>query len=64
MYTSKKTGNTVQTVWELRTYDVWGNAKDGYDVNDCFRAGTETIRLVVQTHNVGTPHEFQSASSV
>lgn len=23
--------------WRIYTYDVWGNAIDGYDVNDIFR---------------------------
>lgn len=22
--------------WEIRTYDVWGNARDGYEVNDIY----------------------------
>ena len=21
----------METTWELRTYDMWGNAKDGFD---------------------------------
>ena len=25
---------------ELATYDVWGNAKDGYEVNAAYTAGT------------------------
>jgi hypothetical protein len=25
------------TKWRLYSYDVWGNAKDGYEVNDVFR---------------------------
>jgi hypothetical protein len=24
-------------VWRIYTYDVWGNANDGYEVNDVFR---------------------------
>lgn len=27
--TTAKNGTEV-TTWELRTYDVWGNARDGY----------------------------------
>jgi hypothetical protein len=23
--------------WRVYSYDVWGNAKEGFDVNDCFR---------------------------
>ena len=25
--------------WEFRTYDVWGNRRDGYEVNDSFNHG-------------------------
>ena len=25
-----------RTAWEVRTYDVWGNAEDGWNVNDSF----------------------------
>ena len=53
---------TVVTTWEIRTYDVWGNARDGYEVNDSFNQGEITLRIPITTHNVGTPHEFRSAS--
>lgn len=57
------TKETVSTVWELWTYDVWGNARDGYDVNDrsCFNRAYE-LELTVETHNAGTAHEFKSAT--
>jgi len=29
----------ITTRWEVRTYDVWGNAEDGYDVNDVYGKG-------------------------
>ena len=29
--------------FEIVTYDVWGNAKDGYEVNDCRKQGTVEI---------------------
>lgn len=45
------------TLW---TYDVWGNARDGFEVNDRFKRGTVTIRCKATTHNAGTPHEFVS----
>ncbi len=32
-----------QTVLEVHTFDVWGNTKDGYEVNDEFRAGKIVI---------------------
>lgn len=51
----------IETTWEIRTYDVWGNAKDGYEVNDSFRAGKVTIRCKIKVNNPGTPQEFLSA---
>ncbi len=54
---------TITTQWECWTYDVWGNAKDGYEVNDrsCFDRDY-SLDLEIKTHNIGTTHEFQSAS--
>lgn len=51
----------VETTWELRTYDVWGNAKDGYEVNNTFRSGSVTLRTKVEINNADTPQEFRSA---
>lgn len=51
----------VKTTWDIRTYDVWGNSEDGYDVNNVFAAGEVTIACKIETNNVGTPGEFQSA---
>jgi hypothetical protein len=51
----------VDTTWELRTYDVWGNALDGYEVNDSYRIGETDICIVVEINNAGTPQEFLSA---
>lgn len=28
---------------ELHTYDTWGNAEDGYDVNDICKSGTVEV---------------------
>jgi hypothetical protein len=54
---------TILTTWDVWTYDVWGNAKEGYEVNDRYTYGLDLpIRVKVQTHNVGTEHEFTSAS--
>jgi hypothetical protein len=52
----------VNTVWELWSYDVWGNETDGYEVNDrsCF-ARQYKLRLAVVVNNEGTPQEFISA---
>jgi len=51
----------VDTTWEIRSYDVWGNAKDGYEVNNSWRIGEVTIRCKVEVNNAGTPQEFLSA---
>jgi hypothetical protein len=52
----------VNTIWELSTYDVWGNRKDGYEVNDVRRHGEVSIRCEIKTYNQGTPQQFDSAS--
>lgn len=52
---------SIKTTWELRTYDVWGNARDGYEVNDSYNAGEIELRIPQTRHNVGTPSEFLSA---
>jgi hypothetical protein len=51
----------INTTWERRSYDVWGNARDGYEVNDSYRIGETTIRIAVEVNNAGTPQEFLSA---
>lgn len=45
-------------VFEVWTYDVWGNARDGFDVNDRCKVGTVTIHVKPVSFNVGTEHEF------
>jgi hypothetical protein len=54
-------GTTVSQQWEVITHDVWGNAEDGYEVNNSFRQGTAEIDAPVTRYNVGTPHEFSQA---
>lgn len=53
----------LETAWEAWTYDVWGNAKDGYEVNDR-RCVNRDLRLSLSrvTHNKGTPNQFESAT--
>jgi hypothetical protein len=51
----------ILTTWSVRTYDVWGNKTEGYEVNDVFTQGNVDIQCVVETHNIGTPNEFKSA---
>lgn len=54
---------TILTTWELWTYDVWGNAEDGYEVNDRYCHSRDyAIRCKVVHSNVDTPQEFISAS--
>ena len=60
MFVSKPAGS-IKTEWRLCTYDVWGNAKDGYEVNDVFGAGRVELRIPVTRHNADTEHEFKSA---
>lgn len=56
------TKRTIKTVWEFATYDVWGNAKDGYQVNDTYRSSRELeIRAQVKVNNEGKPGQFESA---
>lgn len=49
----------VETKWELWSYDVWGNAKEGYEVNDrsCFDRNYP-IMASLKVYNPGTPQEF------
>lgn len=53
---------TIDTTWEVWRYDVWGNAADGYDVNDrSCQARALPLRCKIDTWNIGTPDAFQSA---
>lgn len=31
--------------WQLVTYDVWGNAEEGYEVNDVYPRGIHTLSI-------------------
>lgn len=44
--------------YRVRTYDVWGNARDGFDVNDRRSQGTVEIRCKLEVFNPGTESEF------
>lgn len=57
-----KPAGSLKTTWALRTYDVWGNARDGYDVNDVYSIGAIELRIPITRYNVDTPTEFKSAS--
>ena len=51
---------TIEQTFEIRTYDVWGNAEDGYEVNNVFSAGKVTLDVPVKVYNEGTPQQFES----
>jgi len=54
---------TIATIWEVWTYDVWGNAEDGWEVNDCSCIDRHCeLELLVETYNYGTPRAFDGAS--
>jgi len=53
MMTNQKYAGSIKTTWQLHTYDVWGNAKDGYQVNDKYDAGEVELWLAVWRYNVG-----------
>jgi hypothetical protein len=46
--------------YRVFTYDVWGNARDGFDVNYVYPQGTVEIRCKLKVYNAGTPEEFAS----
>lgn len=65
-FTAKQWGiqrpaGSLPTVWSLRTYDVWGNARDGYEVNDNYDAGEVELRIPQTRYNVGRASEFIGA---
>jgi len=62
MTNHSKPAGSLPTTWELRTYDVWGNAVDGYEVNDVYWAGEVELRIPQTRHNIGTAGEFLGAS--
>lgn len=58
MVATKKYARTRTRIYRLWTYDVWGNARDGYEVNDRYSHGEISIKCKLQVHNIGTEHEF------
>lgn len=53
---------TQSQTYEVWAYDVWGNARDGFDVNDRSKCGTITVNARREVFNTGTPHEFTQYS--
>jgi hypothetical protein len=48
-----KTNRHLVAICEVATYDVWGNARDGYEVNDVYRSSDEVrIPARVEVSNV------------
>ena len=45
--------------YRICTYDVWWNARDGWEVNNVYRSETTiAIRCKRKTFNAGTDHQF------
>jgi hypothetical protein len=57
-----KPAGSINSVWETATYDVWGNAKDGWEVNNTFRGGEIELRIPQTRFNAGMKGEFLGAS--
>jgi hypothetical protein len=49
---------TRTRLYTLRVYDVWGNAQDGFTVNDSYVIGEVKIKCRVRVYNAGTDREF------
>lgn len=63
MKTKIKSNGTVQTSWQLITYEVWGNAKDGFDVNDSHTIDRDyRLTLPIRLVNPGATNVFQTAT--
>ena len=53
------TPKTKTRSFEIWTYDVWGNAEDGFYVNDLTCIDRDyKIRCKAQTYNVGAPQQL------
>ena len=51
---------TVTRQYRLWTYDVWGNARDGFNVNDRYSHGIVSIVCKREQFNIGTPNQFET----
>jgi hypothetical protein len=52
----------ISTVWEVITYDVWGNENDGYEVNQAFRSSKVEMPVKLEVYNPGIEGEFYDGS--
>ena len=58
----KKTKDKVETLWEVWHYDVWGNARDGFEVNNRFNIHRAyPLAIEVWEYNCDTEHRFNGA---
>ena len=57
-----KPAGSLPTRWAIATYDVWGSAKNGWDVNDVYRGSEIELRVPQWRYNCGTPQEFIGAA--
>jgi hypothetical protein len=56
---AKRTNRYRKVPYEIISLDVWGNAKDGFTVNNAFRTGrTVEVTAVEHVYNENTPQEF------
>ena len=53
-----KQPKTKFRTYRLYTYDVWGNARDGFQVNDRYWQGEIGVTCKRQVYNAGTDQEF------
>lgn len=53
--------STLKTKWSIRLYEVWGNARDGFEVNDSFHVDDVELTLTKIYNNKGTRQAFISA---
>ena len=58
---AEKLPATKMLTYEIYRYDVWGNARDGWEVNDVWRTHAK-IHVICKRkrYNVGTPQEFST----
>jgi hypothetical protein len=52
----------ISTIWQIVNYDVWGNEKEGYEVNQAFRSGNVEIPVKIECYNAGNQQEFFNGS--
>jgi hypothetical protein len=55
--------SNVVAIVEYATYDVWGNSRDGYEVNDAYRQGSTELPTDCHLSNVPRLPESDSGSS-